>query len=75
MASLHPDYRFAGTAPDDVANLTNRSPYPMLRLLREDGIARPVGACPDAAAIYERNIDTLRRLGASGWLRLLSTGR
>jgi len=72
VASFHPDYQFAGTAPDDVDNLSNRSPHPMLHLLREDSIARAVAAFPDAAAIYERNIETLHRLGADGWHRLMS---
>jgi len=73
VASFHPDYRFEGTAPDDVGNLSNRSPHPMLHLLREDSIARAVAAFPDAATIYERNIETLRRLGAAGWRTLLSS--
>lgn len=73
VASFHPGYQFAGTAQDDVENLSNRSPHPMLHLLREDSIERAVAAYPDAAAIYERNIDTLRRLGFEGWRRLLST--
>jgi hypothetical protein len=73
VASFHPDYRFAGTAPGDVENLSNRSPHPMLHLLREDSIDRAVATYPDAATIYERNIETLRRLGADGWRRLMST--
>jgi len=72
VASFHPDYRFEGTAPDDVDNLSNRSPHPMLHLLREDSIARAVTAFPDAETIYERNIETLRRLGAVGWRKLMS---
>lgn len=63
IASFHPDYRFAGTAQDDVENATNRSPYPMLHLLREASVARAVAAFPDTAAIYEANIRTLRALG------------
>ena len=70
IASFHPDYEFAGSAPDDIANFTNRSPYPTLHLLREASIDRAVAAFPDAAAIYERNIETLRRLGHEGWRRL-----
>jgi len=70
IASFHPAYEFAGSSPDDVANFTNRSPHPMLHLLREASIDRAVAAFPDAAAIYERNIDTLRRLGHEGWRRL-----
>jgi hypothetical protein len=70
IASFHPAYEFAGSAPDDIANFTNRSPYPMLHLLREASIDRAVMAFPDAATIYERNIDTLRKLGHEGWRRL-----
>jgi hypothetical protein len=70
IASFHPDYEFAGSTPDDVANYTNRSPYPTLHLLREASVDRAVAAFPDAAAIYERNIETLRRLGHEGWRRL-----
>jgi len=72
VASFHPGYRFEGTAPDDVANFSNRSPHPMLHLLREDSISRAVAAFPEAATIYERNVQTLRRLGALGWEQLLS---
>lgn len=70
IASFHPDYRFAGTDADDIDNFTNRSPWPTLHLLRESSIERAVAAFPDAADIYERNIETLRRLGAAGWRAL-----
>jgi hypothetical protein len=72
VASFHPDYQFAGTAPDDAENLSNRAPYPTLHLLREASIDAAVAAFPDADTIYERNIETLRRLGFEGWRRLLS---
>lgn len=67
VASFHPDYQFADTPANDIANYTNRSPHPILHLLREDSIARAVEAIPEAADIYERNIDTMRRLGLAGW--------
>jgi uncharacterized protein len=70
VASFHPDYRFAGTEADDIGNATNRSPYPMLHLLREQSIDRAVAAFPDAEAIVEANQRTLRALGASGWADL-----
>jgi uncharacterized protein len=73
IASFHPAYEFAGSAPDDIANWTNRSPHPMLHLLRETSIDRAVATYPDAAVIYERNIETMRRLGHEGW-RGLWTG-
>jgi len=69
IASFHPHYRFAGTDPDDVTNYTNRSPYPTLHLLRESSVTRAVAAFPDAGKIYERNMETLRRVGVEGWLK------
>jgi uncharacterized protein len=70
IASFHPQYQFGGTAPDDMENYTNRSPYPMLHLLREDSVERAVKSFPDAASIYERNIATLKKLGLEGWRAL-----
>jgi len=67
IASFHPGYEFAGSAPGDIENYTNRSPYPMLHLLREQSIDRAVAAYPDAASIFDRNIATVRRLGHAGW--------
>ena len=71
MASFHPDYVFAGEAPDDPANCTNRSPYPMLHLLREASVERAVAAFPDPDAIVDRNIATMRQLGIEGYRRFL----
>ena len=71
IASFHPAYRFEGTEPDDIENYTNRAPYPIFHLLREASIERAVDAFPDAADIYERNMETLRRLGHQGWKDLL----
>jgi hypothetical protein len=70
VASFHPDYVFADAEPDDVANHTNRAPYPTLHLLREASLARATAAFPDAADIYERNIETLNELGLEGWRAL-----
>lgn len=74
VASFHPRYRFAGTGEDDVENCTNRSPYPTLHLLREASIDRAVEAFPEAEAIYEANMRTLRALGREGWERLMNGG-
>ncbi len=71
VASFHPDYQFAETDANDVANCSNRSPYPTLHLLREDSIDRAVEAFPQADSIYEENIRTLRRLGMKGWRALM----
>lgn len=67
IASFHPDYQFAGTAPDDITNATNRAPYPTLHLLREASVDKAVAAFPQADAIFEANIETLQRLGPGGW--------
>jgi hypothetical protein len=70
VASFHPQYQFAGTSADDIANYTNRSPYPMLHLLREASVERAIAAVGDPEEIYRRNIRTLRGLGHAGWRRL-----
>ena len=71
VAHFHPGFRFEGTSADDVTNATNRSPYPTLHLLREASIERALAAWPgNPEAIYERNIETLRRLGHDGWRAL-----
>ena len=70
VASFHPDYQFAGTSPDDIANFSNRSPYPTLHLLREASVERAVAAFPQAADIFETNLRTLEQLGVAGWRAL-----
>ena len=72
IASFHPQYQFEGSDPDDIENYTNRAPYPILHLLREASIERAVDAFPDAADIYERNEETMRRLGLDGWRKWMS---
>jgi len=67
IASFHPDYCFADAPTDDPANYSNRSPYPILHLLREESIDRAVMAFPQPEAIYENNMRALRRLGVKGW--------
>src|SRR5450830_1368298 len=70
IANLHPDYQFAGTQADDITNFTNRSPYPTLHLLREDSIDRAVDAFPEPETIFEKNMQTMERLGVEGWAAL-----
>jgi hypothetical protein len=67
LASFHPDYRFEGTEEGDITNFTNRSPYPIVHLLREESIDRAVESFPEAESIYEANMNTLRRIGRQGW--------
>ena len=63
VASFHPDYQFAGTAAYDAENFTNRSPYPMLHILREASLARSIAAYPDVEQIPVRNIEQMKNLG------------
>lgn len=70
IASFHPDYRFAGTAMNEITNYTNRSPFPTLHLLREDSLDKAIAALPDASAIVDRNLATLNSLGHAGWAQL-----
>jgi hypothetical protein len=71
IASFHPDYQFAETAPDAVENYSNRSPFPMLHLLREESITA-VADDPDALLeIPRRNVETLNALGRERMLEML----
>jgi len=70
IASFHPEYRFAGSEPADIANATNRSPHPTLHLLREESIERALATFADPDSIFEANIATMERLGPDGWASL-----
>jgi uncharacterized protein len=70
VASFHPRYQFAGTDAQDIENYSNRSPYPMLHLLREASVARAVANFPHIDRIGVMNKETLRRLGHEGWRQL-----
>ena len=70
LASFHPQFQFDGTQPDDISNYTNRAPFAILHLLREESVERAVEAFPQADAIFEQNIATLTALGAVGWAGL-----
>jgi hypothetical protein len=71
IASFHPHYQFGGTEPDDVENYTNRSPYPMLHLIREESLERGIANYPDSDHIPERNIELLNSLGRDKMQALL----
>lgn len=74
LASFHPQYLFAGEAPDAASHFSNRSPWPTIHFLREDMLSRALGDFPDADAIPSRNIETLEKMGCeelnSRWLAL-----
>ena len=70
LASFHPQFQFDGTEADDISNYTNRAPFAILHLLREESVDRAVEAFTQADAIFETNIATLEKLGHAGWKRL-----
>ncbi|MDB5796908.1 MAG: hypothetical protein JWP36_810 [Paucimonas sp.] len=70
VASFHPDYQFADAAADDRSNYTNRSPWPMLHVLREDSISRAVDSLPDPSSVYRQNIKVLRALPEAEFQRI-----
>ena len=63
IASFHPDYQFTGTESGDVENYTNRSPYPLLHILREDSLEQAIAGYPDIDDIPTRNIELMNSLG------------
>lgn len=63
IASFHPEYIFADSAPDDPANYTNRSIYPMLHLLREESITQALKHYKDPEGIPQRNVEYARERG------------
>ena len=71
IASFHPHYQFAGTAVADVENYTNRSPYPLLHLLREESLERSIASYPDTQLIPLRNIELMKRMGIAKLKQLL----
>lgn len=64
VASFHPDYQFADTQAGDAENYTNRSPYPLLHILREASLERGIAAYPDVEQIPLRNIEKMNSLGS-----------
>lgn len=73
VASFHPDYRFGGTRPGDAENYTNRAPYPVLHLLREESLERVIADYPDVDDIPERNIELMNSLGQDKLQALLKS--
>lgn len=72
LASFHPGYQFAGTSEQDAENYSNRSPYPMLHLLREESVTRAVESYPDVSQIPRRNVERLNEVGPTVLARMLS---
>ena len=63
VATFHPNYQFAGTDPDEVSNYTNRSPMPVIHLLREEDVSRAIEEHPDADRVPDDNVARFEALG------------
>lgn len=63
IASFHPNYQFEGTNKEDLENYTNRSPYPMLHIIREDTIEKAVKTYTNVDEIPQNNIKKVKSLG------------
>ena len=72
IASFHPEYRFDGTDPDDVENYTNRSPYPMLHIIREESLEQAIADYPNIDQVPARNVELMNRLGVEKLRNLLA---
>jgi hypothetical protein len=64
LASFHPRYRFEGEEESAASHYSNRAPYPLIHLLREDMLSRVLDEFTDPDKIPERNIETLGAIGA-----------
>ena len=73
VASFHPDYRFEGTDENAAENYTNRSPYPMLHLLREASVEAVIDSYPDVDGIPQRNIELMEELGVDKMKAILDS--
>jgi uncharacterized protein len=71
LATFHPNYCFADVLATDVSNYTNRSPYPMLHILRESSIEKAIDYYGDTSQIPDNNIATMYKLGLDKVLTLL----
>jgi hypothetical protein len=72
LASFHPDYCFEGASQNDASNYTNRSPYPMVHILREASVETALDTYPNPEKIPERNIELTTGLGVEVMKGLLA---
>ncbi len=73
VASFHPDYQFQGLSIEDVRNYTNRSPYAMVHLLREESVTQAVLRHGNTDQIPIDNQSRLRSIGVKGIKKLLKS--
>ena len=74
VVAFHPEFLFGGEDEADMSHYTNRAPFPILHLLREDSLSKAIDAHGDTEAIPQRNKAVLRDLGLEGWRKLIALG-
>jgi hypothetical protein len=72
LANFHPDYVFNGCESDDPQNLTNRAPFPILHLLREESLSKKLEKYPQPELIPENNIKKMQQLSVDEQLKYFS---
>ena len=73
IASFHPDYRFSGTRPDDRSNWTNRSPFPLLHIIREESVSRAVAGNASTEQKPERNCQRLQQMNDTEMVKVFGS--
>jgi hypothetical protein len=71
IASFHPDYQFSGSNPEDAENYTNKSPYPLIHLLREQSVEQAIVHHPDISTVTSNNIALMNQLGADALSKIM----
>lgn len=72
IASFHPDYQFSGSEKEDAENYSNKSPYPLLHILREESLTKAIDSYPDIDEIPQNNIKKLNQLGKQSCAKILN---
>lgn len=72
LVAFHPRFLFDNAEESDAANYTNRSPYPMIHILREDSVSKAVEGHPDVDSIPARNMEHLRKKDEEYWKGMMS---
>jgi len=70
LAKFHPKFQFENTHKSDIENYTNRSPYPLIHILKVQDVADAIASHPDIKSVPVNNIKTLKELGLAGLLKL-----
>lgn len=71
LTTFHPQYIFEGSIEEAPENYTNRSPYPMIHVLRKNEVKIAIDNYGDTSLIYQRNIKILKELGVDGIQKII----